>query len=206
MNGRLAGALILIGVMGCDSPEESVVVDTDPEVFVPIGEEGAMVGMTEAHNVARAKVDVPPLEWDDELAGVADDWAEHLASTNGCIMEHRPSKEVDYEENGQSFTGVGNYVNGQFIGENLYWEMSSATPTVETAPDNVVIAWESEVADYDYDSNTCAAGKMCGHYTQVVWKDTTHVGCSYRICDDLGSQVWVCNYHPAGNYVGEKPY
>lgn len=27
--------------------------------------------------------------------------------------------------------------------------------------------WHSEVSDYDYNSNSCKPGKLCGHYTQV---------------------------------------
>jgi pathogenesis-related protein 1 len=46
---------------------------------------------------------------------------------------------------------------------------------------------------------------MCGHYTQVVWKDSKEVGCAAYQCDDK-SQVWVCQYKPAGNYVDQKPF
>ncbi len=72
---------------------------------------------------------------------------------------------------------------------------------------DAVDSWASEVPWYDYASNSCnaPAGKSCGHYTQVVWAKSTEVGCGVAICDDKG-QVWVCNYKPAGNYSGQKPY
>ena len=146
------------------------------------------------------------LSWEPELAGIADEWAEHLAQTNDCNMEHRPSREASWTENGVAYTGTGNYVNGKFIGENLYWEFHSVTPTPLAAPATIVNAWASEVVDYDYETNSCTPGAMCGHYTQVVWAQTTHVGCSYRVCEGDGTQVWVCNYYPAGNTVGERPY
>jgi len=52
---------------------------------------------------------------------------------------------------------------------------------------------------------------MCGHYTQVVWAKTRHVGCAIQDCSPLtgafsqGTYL-VCNYGPAGNYVGQKPF
>jgi pathogenesis-related protein 1 len=39
----------------------------------------------------------------------------------------------------------------------------------------------------------------------VVWRDTKEVGCAMAICANK-SQLWVCNYYPAGNMVGKKPY
>jgi len=31
------------------------------------------------------------------------------------------------------------------------------------------------------------------------------VGCAAYQCSDK-SQVWICQYHPAGNIVGRKPF
>jgi hypothetical protein len=36
-----------------------------------------------------------------------------------------------------------------------------------------------------------------GHFTQVVWRATTHVGCGTASC--TGLVLWVCNYDPPGN-------
>ncbi len=59
-------------------------------------------------------------------------------------------------------------------------------------------------------SNSCAAGKQCGHYTQLVWRDTERVGCGVANCNNVdgfgAGNLWVCNYDPPGNYVGERPY
>ena len=79
----------------------------------------------------------------------------------------------------------------------------------------MVAAWASEVQDYDYATNTCASGKQCGHYTQLVWRDTLRTGCAHRVCTvnwpfaspSGGSwDFWVCDYEPPGNWVGQKPY
>ena len=142
------------------------------------GEPKEFEGTLAAHNKWRAKVNVSALTWSSSAANVAQAWANDLQS-RGCTMEHNPNR--------------GNY------GENIYWSQGfSPTPT------DVVEAWASEIQDYDYATNSCSQGKMCGHYTQVVWRDTKEVGCGKASCGD--QQVWVCNYSPPGNFVGQKPY
>ena len=51
MKRKIGWLMMALAVIGCDTPDDSVVVDTDPEVFTAVGEEGAMIGMTDAHNV-----------------------------------------------------------------------------------------------------------------------------------------------------------
>ncbi|CAB4290778.1 unnamed protein product [Prunus armeniaca] len=70
---------------------------------------------------------------------------------------------------------------------------------------DAVDMWLVEKADYNYDSNSCADGKVCGHYTQVVWRNTARVGCAKVRCNSGGTFIG-CNYDPPGNYVGQKPY
>lgn len=40
-----------------------------------------------------------------------------------------------------------------------------------------------------------------GHYTQIVWPSTTHVGCA--VASNETDDFLVCRYLPAGNMVGE---
>ena len=74
-------------------------------------------------------------------------------------------------------------------------------------PAHVVDAWDEEKQWYDYASNRCSAppGDSCGHYTQVVWARSEELGCAMMICQNK-AQLWVCNYDPPGNYIGQKPF
>ena len=143
-----------------------------------------MVGMTAAHNAARAAVmpeatpPLPRMAWSSTVAASAQAWVD-----NCKFADTGPP----YGSN--AFAGTGKYT-----------------------PAQVVAAWVSEDASYDYATNTCAPGAVCGHYTQVVWRDSTELGCGMATCtanNPFGSgpwQLWVCNYNPPGNYVGQKPY
>jgi len=87
--------------------------------------------------------------------------------------------------------------------------------TTGYTPGQVVGAWFAEQACYSYSSNTCNArcamslpvpSASCGHYTAVVWRNTTSVGCGVANCGDGLRSIWVCQYSPPGNVVGQRPY
>jgi pathogenesis-related protein 1 len=82
-------------------------------------------------------------------------------------------------------------------GENLF-EITGARASAA----QVIDVWASEAPDYSYRDNTCRA--VCGHYTQLIWSDTREVGCA--VARDASREVWVCNYNPPGNWIGERPY
>ncbi|CAI1510715.1 hypothetical protein SEUBUCD646_0J01320 [Saccharomyces eubayanus] len=64
-----------------------------------------------------------------------------------------------------------------------------------------VDAWYNEISDYDF-SNPGFSGNT-GHFTQVVWKSTTQVGCGIKTCGGAWGDYVICSYNPAGNYEGE---
>jgi pathogenesis-related protein 1 len=150
--------------------------------------------MVAAHNAIRQQVGVPSLSWSVHLTRYAQQWADHLKNTRGCGLEHRPR-------------------SGRFqqqYGENLYWASpirwsDGYVEQQQISEQQVIASFAAERVNYDYASNTCQAGQICGHYTQMVWKDTTEVGCAKAVCSDK-SMVLVCNYNPAGNYIGQRPY
>ncbi|KAH7518524.1 hypothetical protein FEM48_Zijuj09G0180800 [Ziziphus jujuba var. spinosa] len=69
---------------------------------------------------------------------------------------------------------------------------------------DAVRMWVSEKSDYNYATNSCA-GDDCLHYTQVVWRNSTRLGCARVKCDN-GWMFVICSYDPPGNYFGQLPY
>jgi uncharacterized protein YkwD len=166
-----------------DAGSDRVAQDAGSDVPV-VGdpETGIMAGMTRFHNVVRAEVGVPGLTWDPTIAATAQAYAAK------CVFQH---------------SGTAG------LGENL---AAYAPPGGHTAS-APVNDWAAEKANYDYTTNTCATGQVCGHYTQVVWKNSQKVGCGVQSCSTNSPfmgfpnwEIWVCNYSPPGNFVGQRPY
>lgn len=78
-------------------------------------------------------------------------------------------------------------------GENLALGYSSNLVGME--------AWYNEYKKYNF-----AAGQFSedtGHFTQMVWKGSTNVGCATVSCGHPGRDFLVCEYYPRGNYIGQ---
>lgn len=112
-------------------------------------------------------------------------WSDDVARVAARWANHLAARRCTLEHNGRTR-----------LGENLFW---SSGPTDAT---QVVGAWAAEKRNYHYATNSCRG--VCGHYTQVVWAKSTKVGCAMATCGS--AEVWVCNYEPAGNLIGAKPY
>jgi uncharacterized protein YkwD len=146
---------------------------------------GALNGIVAAHNAVRAAVNpapataLPPVTWSDEDAKVAQDYAAK------CVFAHNPNRGAR--------------------GENIY-----ASGGTGRTPKEVVGNWASEAKNYNYAANTCSG--TCGHYTQVVWRDSVKIGCAAQKCTQNSPfgggawELWVCDYSPAGNFNGKRPY
>lgn len=136
--------------------------------------------LLDAHNRYREEVGVPPLEWSSALAESAQAWADELAATNRFAHS-----DTDY-------------------GENL-WKGTAG----RFSPTRMVAGWGEEqqyfIPNQPFpDVSTTGNWADVGHYTQLVWEDTTEVGCA--IATDHSWDVLVCHYNPPGNFIGEEPY
>ncbi|NER23916.1 MAG: secretion protein [Symploca sp. SIO1C2] len=139
------------------------------------------------HNSYRGTHNSPNMTLSSSLNSSAQSWANHLAS-NG-VFEH---------------SGTNN------VGENLFVSYTTASSVDSAALANQAVTnWYNEVSDYDYD-NPGFSGKT-GHFTQVVWKNSTELGCAAaQGVKTLGGNQYnayyvVCQYSPAGNFQGQFP-
>ncbi len=156
--------------------------DSDPPMA---GDHANARAYLDSHNALRAAVQppagylgawlpIPPLAWSDEVAGGAQAWAEHLRDTKKCALMHSDTRD----------------------GENL-----AAGKGMNAA--SAVKMWASEVKRFTY-SPQYEFDIPTGHYSQVVWRKTTHIGCGRAHCGR--NSVVVCRYSPAGNRIGKAPY
>ncbi|CAH8337148.1 unnamed protein product [Eruca vesicaria subsp. sativa] len=128
------------------------------------------------HNSVRTSLGLSPLVWDARIASYATWWANQRRYD--CSLTH----------------STGPY------GENLFWGSGS-----DFTPTFAVESWTVEAKSYNHMTNSCDDG-MCGHYTQIVWRDTKRIGCARVVCENGAGVFITCNYDPPGNYVGENPY
>jgi pathogenesis-related protein 1 len=182
---RLIAALWLVLMAGCASrPEQPAAVPGSPG-SKPMAKTGSVSKMsardvqaiTAYHDKVRADVGVGPMKWSRTLAVYAQEWSDHLAATT-CRMAHRTE---------------GKY------GENLFQGTAGFYTAVDAAKN-----WEAEKKDYRGGVLTESDWRPAGHYTQMVWRDTTALGCGEAVCKR--TLIVVCNYDPPGNYIGRRPY
>ncbi|KAJ6574816.1 CAP domain-containing protein, partial [Mycena capillaripes] len=81
------------------------------------------------------------------------------------------------------------------LGENL----AAGTGTFSIA--QAVKAWTDEVSEYNPNN------PQPSHFTQVVWKASTEIGCAVQTCDGIfagfgAAQYYVCEYSVQGNVIG----
>jgi hypothetical protein len=135
-----------------------------------------------AHNAERARVGSPPLRWADSLEAEARVWARELIATNR--FAHDPAQHGH--------------------GENLWTGWGGRQFT----PEDMIGDWIAEKANYRHGvfPNVSRTGNWSdvGHYTQLVWSGTTHVGCAIETRGDRS--VLACRYAPPGNIDGRTAY
>lgn len=142
----------------------------------------------DAHNRARSARGAGNLVWAQDLVAAAKAWGD------ACVWEH----------------GGNSGIKGG-AGQNLAAGGSSQS-TASQSGQKVVDMWMAEEKDYNPSSPTYS------HFTQVVWKASTELGCYQSSCpgdrfrNGSGKVVFpgmksamytVCNYRKAGNVIGQ---
>jgi uncharacterized protein YkwD len=144
------------------------------------------------HNVARAQVGTAPLQWDENLAADAQRWANNVV--NNLWTSTNPHD--------QSIQGI----QGENIGR---FSSSSWNPSTPGDPLQSVQQWYNEKRLHDANPGPVSWSDPWGHWSQMVWKNTTKVGCaSATVSTNEGREhktAVVCRYNPPGNMVGETP-
>ncbi|XP_063859648.1 venom allergen 5-like [Scylla paramamosain] len=130
------------------------------------------------------------LEWDEELAAVAQRHADQ------CDFNHECSdcRRVDRFN----------------VGQNLYQYSRSGYNDHDPDWRAAIYGWYDEVGDFPADvvDSFRGTGAMTGHYTQVVWASTSRIGCglsTYRE-GSMITKLYTCNYGPTGNYISSPMY
>lgn len=133
------------------------------------------------HNAYRARhQSTPAMGWDDQVAASA------LAYAQKCIWAHDAANTA--------------------YGENLYaFSLYSDAMRVQYQLDGLK-AWYDEISLYNYNNPVFSSGT--GHFTQMVWRSSTALGCAFMNCPTLtgwapGRFYMVCRYKPSGNWRGE---
>lgn len=126
----------------------------------------------QGHNTYRRAHQVCDMIFDTEAAKAAQEWAEKM-NTDG-VMKHSTNEERPG------------------CGENL--AMHSNTNFIETT-NWATQAWYDEVTNPGYDFNNQGFSSGTGHFTQLVWKSSTKLGCG------VAGRYVVCRYCDGpGNY------
>nr|XP_031849264.1 venom allergen 5-like isoform X2 [Nomia melanderi] len=119
--------------------------------------------------------------WDDELANVAQRWADR------CAEFHDSFRHV--------------------LGQNSARTWTTRSP----GPYDDQPEWRQRISDWFKEVQHYRSGYSdeTGHYTQLVWADTFLLGCGYSFYYDPARgymKNYVCNYGPSGNVLGYQPY
>ncbi|WP_374943935.1 CAP domain-containing protein [Sphingomonas sp.] len=140
--------------------------------------------MMDGHARERTAVEVPPVAWDDTLAADALGYAQAMARSGR--FQHAEQPQGQGREGENLWTGTrGAYRYDERFGH-----------------------WAAERRDF-VDAPTPGFSRTgrwqdVAHYTQIVWRGSTRVGCA--MASNATDDYLVCRYSPPGNVVGERAF
>lgn len=140
------------------------------------------------HNVHRSNHSAPALTYSDELASYA------ATLVSRCVFAHD--------------TAIGGGGYGQNLAQNGGSNLGSDKDPKDLVPGVISNMWyNGELPLFRDEYYGQAQPDMSdfmswGHFSQVVWKGTTTVGCSTQFCSSSSMWLTACNYGAAGNMGG----
>lgn len=178
--------VLALALIGCSAPADDRpprIVEPRPDAAsAPRGEALLQRAMLVEHNAARAAVGAPALTWNDDLARDAARYAAVMAASEKFQHSTEPRGAVPE-------------------GENLFMGSRGAYRYDEMAR-----LWVDERRFYRAsavpDISTTGRWQDVAHYTQIIWRRTTQVGCA--LASSRSDDYLVCRYTPPGNVVGRR--
>ncbi|KAM3159917.1 SCP domain-containing protein [Lachancea thermotolerans] len=113
----------------------------------------------------------------------------HQDTSSLSWSDELASYAQDYADN-YDCSGTLTHSGGPY-GENLAAGYSDT---------GAVDAWYSEIKSYDWSDPNYSSST--GHFTQLVWKSTSEVGCGIKSCGSGTGDYVICSYKSAGNVIG----
>ncbi|KAI1806864.1 PR-1-like protein [Daldinia bambusicola] len=146
------------------------------------------------HNYHRSNHSSPELKWSDKLAGYA------YQTSLSCKMQH----DMDQGDKGygQNLANWATSADAYKLGDTGAIKMAVSDMWYNGEFNNFLPDY------YGQESPDMSNFESWGHMSQLVWKDSTEVGCSSHYCergtmyDDFDAWFTVCNYSPPGNVGG----
>ena len=167
---------------GVERPPPRIVEQRTSDAPAPRGAGLLRQAMLDGHRAARAEVGLRPLVWDEGLAASALAYAQELARTGRFQHAEQPQGPTRQGEN--LWTGTR--------GAYRYSEMVDAWVAERRYFRNGVTPDFSTTGNYE----------DVAHYTQIIWRGSTAVGCA--LASSASDDYLVCRYSPPGNVVGQK--
>jgi len=138
-----------------------------------------------AQNRYRAEVNVTPLKWSENLSAQAQKCADYNAANFLPLGRQKHCRTPGFGQN----IAMAN--------SNLHLNLTQ-----------MVDAWGNEKrnflnGEYPSVSTTGSPGEV-SHYTQMIWQNTSEVGCGEANAN--GYNILVCDYSPQGNIDGTVVY
>jgi hypothetical protein len=131
------------------------------------------------HNAERLEFGAPPLEWDPQLATAAIAYAQQLADGAPYVHSPRPGREDQRENLSRGLRGA--------------------------RPEQMMRIWTNEKRYFHAgvfpDVSTTGDANDVLHYTQMIWRTTTRLGCG--VANGKAGAFMVCRYSPPGNAPGK---